>query len=95
MSKSVYTWAGVSTHNGETKLRFANSGKRAAHLERVGHTDVRLAAMPFEGDTADAVDFLLSQDWAKDLPCVREAAKELGFLVQGEATEEVATAEAG
>ena len=93
MSKSVYTFAGVSTFNGETKLRFANSGaKRVAHLERVGHTAVRLEAMPFEGSTEDAVDFLLTLDWAKDLPCVVEAAKEMGFLGVGEVAETVAAA---
>lgn len=91
MSKSMYTVCGVSTHNGEQKLRFANSMKRARHLERVGHTGVELVEMPFEGGVADAVDYMLGLEQFKDLHCVRAAAAELGFLgyVEAQQTEAI------
>lgn len=82
MSKSIYTWAGVSTLNGVQGLRFANSAGRKRVLERNGHTDVRLEQMPFAGSTEDGVDFLLGQEWARNLPCVRAAAQEAGFLIE-------------
>jgi len=94
MSKSEYTFAGVSTKDGVQGLRFANSGKqRVKVLERNGHTDVRLEEMPIRGDTAEALHFLLGEDWACTLPCVLAAAKEAGFLqlgVEVAAQEEVA-----
>jgi hypothetical protein len=85
MSKSIYTYAGVSTLNGEQKLRFANSPTRVKVLQRNGHTDIKLEKMPIEGDIVEAVSFLLGEDWAKDLPCVLAAAKELGFILPGDA----------
>jgi len=87
MSKSLYTVCGVSTNEGVTKVRYANSMKRAKHLERVGHTGVALVEMPFEGSTEDAVHHLLGLEAFNTLPCVLEAAKEMGFLGYGEVKE--------
>jgi len=50
-----YTVVGVSKHNGEYKVRFANDTLRVKVLEKNGHTDVRLAELDAPTSKYDAV----------------------------------------
>jgi len=44
--EKLFTVAGYSTLNGETKARFATSMDRVKVLARNGHTDIQLQALP-------------------------------------------------
>lgn len=81
MSKTYYTVAGVSTKDGVQSVRYANTLKRKTVLEKCGHTDVKLIAMPYEGRVEDCVNTLLSHPEFANIPCVREEALKLGFIV--------------
>lgn len=82
MSKSIYTYCGVSTLKGVQKLRFANDAGRVKVLLRNGHTHINLVQMPAAGSTADAIAYLLTLDWARNLPCVQEGARAANLQVQ-------------
>ena len=45
--------AGVSTHEGKTKVRFANDTKRVKILGKNGHTDIQLVDLPHEMTKAE------------------------------------------
>ena len=77
-----FTVVGVSLHDGEYKVRYANSLKRRAVLERNEHTNVQLFEMPFAGMKEDAVHYLLDvleqvNEAARDAVVVE--AREMGF----------------
>jgi hypothetical protein len=79
-----FTVVGVSTLNGITKVRYANSLARAKVLTKNGHSDVVFFEMPFSGHKEDAVDCILSflntlQPNAQT--AVLQEAKALGFCV--------------
>lgn len=57
--------AGVSTHEGETKLRFANDMMRTKILQKNGHTDIELVELPNEMTKSEAVAYLRSIDFGK------------------------------
>jgi hypothetical protein len=83
MSTKDYTVAGISNQNGQLKIRLANNLNRARVLAKNGHTEIQLFEMPFPGQREDAVDFLLSKDLgAVGNQVVREAARELGFIIK-------------
>lgn len=81
MSKTFYKFAGVSTHNGVQSVRYANSADRVKTLQRNGHTDIRLIQLPYEGERADAINTLLGLPEFRELSCVQETARELGFRI--------------
>ena len=54
----LFTVAGYSTLNGETKARFATSMDRVKVLARNGHTDIQLQALPCAMTKEAAVAFL-------------------------------------
>ena len=54
----LFTVAGYSTLNGETKARFATSMDRVKVLARNGHTDIQLQALPSAMTKEAAVAFL-------------------------------------
>jgi hypothetical protein len=58
----LYTVAGVSTLNGETKARFANDTMRIKVLAKNGHTDITLVELPSEMTKIEAAKFLASLD---------------------------------
>ena len=58
MSK-FFKFTGVSFHNGEFRVRYANDASRAAHLARVGHTDIFFIEMEQPEHKMDCVDALL------------------------------------
>lgn len=66
----MYTVAGVSTLNGETKARFANDTMRIKVLAKNGHTDIQLAELPEAMLKTDAAKFLAT------LPEFQDAASQ-------------------
>ena len=54
----LFTVAGYSTLNGETKARFATSMDRVKVLARNGHTDIQLQSLPSAMTKEAAVAFL-------------------------------------
>jgi len=58
----LFTVAGVSTLDGETKVRFANDELRVKVLMKHGHTDPILIALPEAMTKLDAVKFIQGLD---------------------------------
>jgi len=55
--------AGISTHNGKTKVRFANDFvSRIKMLVKGGHTDVNLMSLPQPMTKPEAVAYLKTTD---------------------------------
>lgn len=81
MSATFYSVAGVSTRNGQQTVRYGNSLSRARVLAANGHTLIRLVEMPYQGRVEDCVNHLLSLPEFRELPCVVEEARKLGFRV--------------
>lgn len=55
----MFTVAGVSTHRGQTKVRFANDlVSRVKMLVKGGHTDVEMFELPEPMTKAEACDYL-------------------------------------
>lgn len=84
ITSKAFTVVGVSLHNGAYKVRYANSTKRAAVLERNGHTGIKLFEMPFPGTKEDAVDVLLGMldgIAAEAITCIKLEALEMGFVL--------------
>lgn len=83
MTVKHFTVTGISTQDGVTKIRFANSMGRAKVLAKNGHTDIQLFEMPFPGAKEDAIDFLLGKDLGEvGNALVKETAIELGFVIK-------------
>ena len=51
--------AGVSTHEGKTKVRFANDTMRIKILAKNGHTDVNLVDLPREMTKAEIAQHMV------------------------------------
>ena len=62
----LFTVVGVSTLNGETKVRFANDIMRVKVLAKHGHTDIRLIELESEMTKFNAAKFLQSLDEFQD-----------------------------
>lgn len=56
----TFSVAGVSTLNGDCKIRFANDVMRVKNLSKSGHEDIRLVEMPEAVLKTEAARFLLS-----------------------------------
>lgn len=55
----MFTVVGVSTHRGQTKVRFANDMvSRVKMLVKAGHTDIDLYELPEPMTKAEACDYL-------------------------------------
>lgn len=55
----MFTVTGVSTHRGQTKVRFANDMvSRVKMLVKAGHTDIDLYELPEPMTKAEATDYL-------------------------------------
>jgi hypothetical protein len=82
-TNKTFTVAGVSFHNGEYKVRFANSVSRSNVLARNGHTNIVLVDLGEELEKVDCVDKLLGIDLGSEEAnnAVRVEAREYGFLV--------------
>lgn len=53
-----YTVVGISTLNGDTKIRFANDVMRIKVLQKNGHTDIRLVELPEDMSKVASAKFL-------------------------------------
>jgi hypothetical protein len=62
MTDKLYTVAGTSTLNGETKARFANDTMRIKVLSKNGHTDIMLVELPTEMTKLQAAQFISGLD---------------------------------
>jgi hypothetical protein len=69
--------AGVSTHNGATKVRFANDAARVKILVKNGHTDIELVDLPHEMTKAEIAQYMHEQDFARGRVAVMDAIKDL------------------
>ena len=56
-----YTVAGVSTLNGDTKVRFANDVMRIKVLAKNGHTDIQLVELPEAMLKTEAAKFMAAR----------------------------------
>ena len=66
----LYTVAGVSTLNGDTKARFANDVMRIKVLAKNGHENIQLVELPNEMTKVEAAKFLAT------LPEFQDAASQ-------------------
>lgn len=64
MTNKLYKFAGVSTVNGKTKIRFANDIMRIKVLDKNGHEGVNIKELPTEMLKGDAVKHLSSIGFA-------------------------------
>lgn len=74
---NLYSHAGVSKHNGEFKVRFANDSLRVKVLAKNGHKDIDIVQLKNPMTKEDAVAFLVSIDFAngnKEVQAALEAA---------------------
>jgi hypothetical protein len=60
--EKLFTFAGVSNLNGVVAYRFANDAGRTKVLEKNGHTDVKLIALPEAMTKEDAIKHLNAQE---------------------------------
>lgn len=62
----LFTIAGSSTHNEETKLRFANDIARIKVLVKGGHTDIKLIQLPNAMTKSSAALYLKTSNEFQD-----------------------------
>ena len=75
MTTKTYKYAGSSTSNGKTKIRFANDIMRIKVLDKNGHQGVNIKELPTEMLKGDAVVFLNSIGYAGEDTAVKDALK--------------------
>jgi len=73
MTTKTYKFAGISTLNGKTKIRFANDIMRIKVLDKNGHTDVNIKELPEAMLKGDAVKHLSSIGFASDVASTKAA----------------------
>lgn len=74
---NTFTHAGVSRLNGEFKVRFCNDALRVKVLAKNGHKDIDIVELRHSMSKEDAVEFLLSIDFAngnKEVQAALDAA---------------------
>jgi len=64
MDTKTFTYAGVSTLKGVTKVRFANDALRVKVLAKNGHTDIDMIDLPEPMTKDQVIDHLVSIDFA-------------------------------
>ena len=81
-----FTVIGVSTLNGDTKVRFANDAMRVKILAKNGHTDIQLIELPEAMTKVDAVKAI------KELPEFASASAQdavMEYLAKNDKTAKV------
>ena len=63
----TYSVAGVSKHNGDYKVRFANDIMRIKILAKNGHEDIRLAQLDEPMTKVDAINAIAKLDEFQDV----------------------------
>lgn len=61
-TSKLFTVAGVSTHKGECKIRFATDTMRIKVLAKNEHKDIQLVELPSEMTKVDAAKFISGLD---------------------------------
>ena len=67
-TEKKFAVAGISTLNGQTKIRFANDTMRVKILAKNGHTDVELIDLPREMTKAEIVAHMQATGFGADRP---------------------------
>jgi len=97
MTTKAFKYAGVSTLNGKTKIRFANDIMRIKVLAKNGHTDVDIKELPQEMQKGDAIKHLSTLGFAQNTPeskaAFEKAAKKYGVNLSTPATTETESVE--
>jgi hypothetical protein len=70
---NTYSHAGVSSLNGEFKVRFANDGLRVKVLQKNGHKSIDIVELKTPMTKEDAVAYLLKIDFDNGNKAVRAA----------------------
>ena len=65
--------AGVSTHEGKTKVRFANDTMRVKILGKNGHSDVQLVDLPHEMTKAEIGQHMIATGFGKGNAAIEAA----------------------
>jgi len=65
--------AGVSTHEGKTKVRFANDTMRVKILAKNGHQDVQLVDLPHEMTKAEIGAHMIATGFGKGNAAIEAA----------------------
>ena len=65
--------AGVSTHEGKTKVRFANDTMRVKILAKNGHQDVQLVDLPHEMTKAEIAQHMIATGFGKGNAAIEAA----------------------
>ena len=65
--------AGVSTHEGKTKVRFANDTMRVKILAKNGHSDVQLVDLPHEMTKAEIGAHMIATGFGKGNAAIEAA----------------------
>jgi hypothetical protein len=88
--------AGVSTHEGKTKIRFMNDSLRVKILKKHGHTDIDLIDLPNEMTKAEIAAHMIATGFGAGNPAIQDAiadlAKKNKVATAVTATEPAATA---
>jgi hypothetical protein len=65
--------AGVSTHEGKTKVRFANDTMRVKILAKNGHQDVQLVDLPHEMTKAEIAQHMIATGFGRGNAAIEAA----------------------
>ena len=65
--------AGVSAHEGKTKVRFANDTMRVKILAKNGHQDVQLVDLPHEMTKAEIAQHMIATGFGKGNAAIEAA----------------------
>lgn len=67
-----YEYAGVSTLNGKTKVRWANDAARVKVLAKNGHYDIDMVPLKYPMTKSEAVEYLLDIDFDNGNAAIRQ-----------------------
>jgi len=69
--------AGVSTHEGKTKIRFMNDSLRVKILKKHGHTDIDLIDLPNEMTKKEIAAYMIATEFGKGNTAIEDAIADL------------------
>ena len=72
-TEKKFAVAGVSTHEGKTKVRFANDTMRVKILAKNGHQDVQLVDLPHEMTKAEIGQHMIANGFGKGNAAIEAA----------------------
>jgi hypothetical protein len=69
--------AGVSTHEGKTKIRCMNDAVRVKILKKHGHTDIKLIDLPNEMTKKEIAAYMIATEFGKGNTAIEDAIADL------------------